>query len=118
MLFSALLPVSDHHTSSRALKIVMRCVMALVLLALLVGCGTTKPVQPVVVEQEKVVVKVPASLTTPLKPAKVISREEYLALSLEDREDYLTMYSIHLQGVINMANNRLATIKKLYGDKP
>ena len=34
MLFSALLPISDHHTSSRALKIVMRCVLALVLLAL------------------------------------------------------------------------------------
>lgn len=118
MLFSVLLPAPEYHTSNRAMKIVLRLVAVLILLAMLVGCGATAPKQPAPTEYKEVTVKVPKNLTAQLKPNRPIAPEKYLAMTLDDREDYLVMYTQHQMAVINVLNERLRTIDKLYGDKP
>lgn len=90
----------------------MKKSLFLILLLLLSACSTVA--QKEIVTQTKVEkLTLNEALFTPCIPDKPIDQESYLALSLSEREQYLTQYTLSLYQVIKICNDQLNAIHTL-----
>lgn len=81
----------------------------------LLGCGHTTPVTITKVEYVKVYVDTSLTRAVSVEPAP--EPQSYMALSLPEREQVLTYYSIGLMKNIAQCNAQLYKIKQVYGEK-
>ena len=90
----------------------MKKSLFLILLLLLSACSTI-PQKEVVTQTKVEKLTLNDALFTPCIPNKPMDQESYLALSLPEREQYLTQYTLSLYQVIKICNDQLNAIHTL-----
>ncbi|MDD2819424.1 MAG: hypothetical protein PHN51_11610 [Candidatus Nanopelagicales bacterium] len=95
-------------------RFVLALVFCLVLLVLQ-GCATTQPEQKVVYKTKTVYLAIPASFTEPIIPSKPRAPSEVKALSLPERELYLSTLVKDSWRDLDTCNKNLISIRKLQG---
>ena len=90
----------------------MKKSLFLILLLLLSACSTI-PQKEVVTQTKVEKLTLNDALFTPCIPNKPMDQESYLALSLPEREQYLTQYTLSLYQVIKICNDQLDAIHTL-----
>ena len=90
----------------------MKKSLFLILLLLLSACSTI-PQKEVVTQTKVEKLTLNDALFTPCVPDKPMDQQSYLALSLPEREQYLTQYTLSLYQVIKICNDQLDAIHKL-----
>ena len=90
----------------------MKKLILFTMLLLTAACSTVA--QKEVVTQTKVEkLTLNEALFTPCIPDKPMDQQSYLALSLPEREQYLTQYTLSLYQVIKICNDQLDAIHTL-----
>lgn len=114
IVLSMLLQTIHYGQITKILERIVAIVTVLFIALTLVGCQSTAPL---VINPEPEPLRVPDHFTQPVKPRK-INEAEYMSLPFEQREQYLTVYTLDLMNNLKQCNNQLQSVRKLYGERP
>lgn len=89
--------------------------MVIVMSSVLTACGTTPP-PSVVTKNVYKHPSVPDKLFEPVKVEKPISEEEFLAMTIAERETYMREYAQKALTGLKTSNNNVKDIKKILED--
>lgn len=76
----------------------------------IVGCAVKEVEYVTKIEYEYVTYDIPKNLTTSCIPTKPIDVDTYLTMSNEEKENYLTNFSIKLMGDVKKCDNKLKSV--------
>lgn len=78
------------------------------------GCAFNKPPSPTVVYKTQFIYQeVPEQLTKTVPMSRPISKEEYLAMTVYERESYMADYSVQALKSLHKCNTQLGSISEL-----
>ena len=77
------------------------------------GCVASKALTKVVYETKYVHPEMPSEVTDPVKLKRPIDKQEYLAMSADEKESYLTEYNIEAISSLKMCNAKLLKVQSI-----
>lgn len=89
-------------------------ILSLCIVLSVTGCSWFKKPDPIyITKTEYISVTIPDGLKTQYRPKAFISVDEYMSLSQEEREAYLTDYTIELMGTLSVCNRQNTGVVRL-----
>jgi hypothetical protein len=91
----------------------MKKLLIAIIALYLTACGSIQPQKEYITQTKIIKQEVPEELLEIHKIKEFISREEYLALTPYEREEYLTNYILNLLVQIKIYENQIKKIKEM-----